>query len=300
MTLLAAYQQRFNAYYPTQLPQDNRHIGRVFEAVRYCFSAGGKRLRPALVYALADSLNIALNRVDDIALAIECIHTYSLIHDDLPAMDDDDFRRGQLACHKQFDEATAILAGDALNTFAFEILSQADNSQQINQHRLRQIHVLAQCVGINGMVGGQDMDLYGEKNPDSIDFSTLSQLHSKKTGKLIEACLSMSCLAAETIDEKKLSQLSAIGRLLGLFYQIQDDILDVTQSSQILGKPSQSDIVSNKQTYVSLLGLDAAKQQSKHLALQLIASLQAFFAPEIDYQETPLYSIIEKIIQRQH
>lgn len=299
--LLAAYQQRFDTYYPQHLPQASQPLGAVFSAVHYSFSAGGKRLRPALVYALADSLQIDLAKVDAIALAIECIHTYSLIHDDLPAMDNDDLRRGKPACHKQFDEATAILAGDALNTFAFEILSQhTENTPLIAANRLRQIHLLAQCAGIDGMVGGQDMDLSAENNPDSVDLAALSLLHSKKTGKLIEACLTTSYLAADTVDENRLKQFSDIGKQLGLFYQIQDDILDVTQSSQTLGKPSQSDIGNNKQTYVSLLGLAAAKQHAEQAGQQLVSRLANCFAPEIDYRQTPLYAIIEQIMQRQH
>lgn len=300
MDFLSTYQQRFEAFYPAHLPQDKQHLGRVFDAVHHSFSAGGKRLRPALVYALADSLGINLQQVDPIALAIECIHTYSLIHDDLPAMDDDDLRRGKPACHKQFGEATAILAGDALNTFAFELLSQNSENQLNSQHRMRQILLLAQCAGIHGMVGGQDMDLYSEENPQTMDLVALSMLHGKKTGKLIEACLSMSYLAAESIDEAKLTQLAAIGKQLGLFYQIQDDILDVTQSSQVLGKPSHSDISNHKLTYVSLLGLDAAKQQSKIISHQLLSRLQQFFSDSANYQQTPLYQIIQKIIQRQH
>lgn len=295
---LSRYQTRFADIYPRFLPQNDTHIGEVYRAVHYSFAAGGKRLRPALIYALADSLAIDLKAVDAVAVAVECIHTYSLIHDDLPDMDNDDLRRGKPACHKQFNPATAILAGDALNTLAFAVL--ANDNQLSADKRLRQIQALAEGAGILGMVGGQDTDLTCEKNRHSVDLETLSNLHRCKTGKLIEASLLMAYFASQTVGEAKTALLSNASLSLGLFYQIQDDILDVTQSSEVLGKPADSDIGNGKATYVSLLGIERAQQVADETAKRVESELQRFFAPEYDYAKTPLAAIITRIMHRQH
>ncbi len=301
MDTLTRYQNRFSTFYPEFLPKNTAHIGQVYEAVEYSFIAGGKHLRPALIYALAESLSIDLKHVDILALAVECIHTYSLIHDDLPAMDDDDLRRGKPACHKQFNEATAILAGDALNTLTFELLAKhlGDTSPE---QRLKQIQLLASCAGIDGMVGGQDMDLSCEIQKLPIDLVTLSQLHLRKTAKLIEACLLLPYLAVNnhSTDDRRYQLLSEVAQSVGLFYQIQDDILDVTQPSETLGKPSGSDIGNGKSTYVSLLGLTEAQKQAKQLSQTIRDKLVAFFAPDVDYKKTPLCEIIEQIFIRKH
>ncbi|MBS9778172.1 MAG: polyprenyl synthetase family protein [Gammaproteobacteria bacterium] len=297
-TNLQKYQNHFESFAKQQLPQQSQHIGEVYDAVDYSFFAAGKRLRPALVYALAESLNISKEKVDSVALAIECIHTYSLIHDDLPAMDDDDFRRGQPACHKKFGEATAILAGDALNTFAFEILSKPRNDISPNK-QLQQITTLAQSAGISGMIGGQDTDLACENNKTTINLEQLSQLHIAKTARLIKACFIATYLCNDSMDPKKLSLLSQAALSLGLFYQIQDDILDVTQSSSTLGKPTGSDIDNGKTTYVSLMGLKGAQREAQKQLKKIENTLTQFFAPQ-PYKETPLHEIITVISSRQH
>lgn len=296
---LSHYQQRFNATVATDLPLNPDHVGDVYDAVFYAFKVGGKRLRPALTYAMAESLGLPLDSVDDAALAVECIHTYSLIHDDLPAMDDDDLRRGQPACHKKFGEGTAILAGDALNTYAFELLARPNNHVSA-EIKIRQISLLAQCAGIDGMVGGQDTDLFCENAKTPIALDVLQNLHQRKTAKLIEAALVLPYLQAPdtTLDKQQLLSSAAIS--LGLFYQIQDDILDTTQSSEVLGKPSGSDSASNKSTYVALLGIDEAKRTADHVAEQAIALLTTFFAPEKNYSDTPLAEIIDKILVRKY
>lgn len=299
-TVLTAYQQRFQQFAEHQLHTDAVAVGDVYAALHYSFfAAGGKRLRPALVYAMAASLGIDLARVDYFALAVECIHTYSLIHDDLPAMDNDDLRRGQPACHKQFNEATAILAGDALNTLAFELLSRADHDLSAVQ-TLQQIHLLAEDAGISGMVGGQDMDLCCEHQHLNIDLAMLTELHTKKTAQLIKACLCGAYLAADHVDREKLTLLSEAAVALGIFYQIQDDILDVTQTSEILGKPGGSDIANAKTTFVSLLGLVGAQQAAKAYQTKIQTTLTTFFQPYQEYSQTPLATIIDYIIRRQH
>lgn len=295
---LKRYQQRFARIYPDYLPTNPTHIGTVYDAMHYSFAAGGKRLRPALVYALADSLQIDLQRVDAVAVAVECIHTYSLIHDDLPDMDDDDFRRGKPACHTQFGTATAILAGDALNTLAFEVLSSDAHADA--DKRLRQIQLLARCAGIDGMVGGQDIDLTCENSQQTVDIETLATMHRKKTAKLIEACLLMAYNAADVVDADKTALLSTVALSLGLLYQIQDDILDVSQSTEVLGKPANSDRDNGKVTYVSLQGLPQARQIATETATDINRHLHAFFAPERDYTDSPLAAIIDAIIKRQH
>ncbi len=296
--ILDSYQHRFNAIYPHYLPTNSTHIGEVYNALHYSFSAGGKRIRPALVYALADSLHISLEKVDAAAVAVECIHTYSLIHDDLPDMDNDDLRRGKPACHKQFDPATAILAGDALNTLAFEILAKQQNLS--DKQCLIQIQQLTQGAGINAMIAGQDTDINCENSHTTIDLEMLSRLHINKTAKLIEASLLMSYSASDNINAEKSSLLSMAAIDLGLFYQIQDDILDVTQTSEQLGKPAASDINNGKTTYVSLLGIEEAKKMAKTKADKIITALENFFAPEIDYRKTALAPIIESIIKRKN
>lgn len=295
--LLHNYQNRFERVYSNYLPSNEHHIGDVYHAVNYSFNAGGKRLRPALVYALADSLHLELNSVDSVAMAVECIHTYSLIHDDLPDMDNDDMRRGNPSCHKQFNPATAILAGDALNTLAFEVLAQ-DKSLSADK-RLRQIQQLAHGAGIDGMVGGQDTDLSCENHQQPMNLIILSNLHQRKTAKLIEACLLMTYFAHENIDEEKAALLSNAALSLGLFYQIQDDILEATQSSDVLGKSSHSDVTNGKVTYVSLLGLETAKRIANETADSIQTKLDAFFAPH-NYGKTALATIVEQIIVRQY
>lgn len=295
---LTHYQHRFNTYAQSHLPNNPHHLGEVYAAIHYAFKAGGKRLRPALVYAMAESLHLPLTQVDDLAFAVECTHTYSLIHDDLPAMDDDDMRRGIPSCHKQFDEGTAILAGDALNTLAFEVLSRTSNTSA--QIRIQQIHCLATCAGIAGMVGGQDSDLFCENRENCISREELTLLHQRKTAKLIEAALLLPYFMLEETSKDKQSLLSSAALSLGLFYQIQDDILDATQTSEILGKPGGSDSDNNKSTYVSLLGIDGAKQAADSTAEQAIARLSDFFAPNTHYDDTPLATIIEQILVRKY
>lgn len=233
---------------------------------------GGKRIRPFLVYAVGDMLNVPLKQLDACAAAIECIHAYSLIHDDLPAMDDDALRRGQPTVHIAFDEATAILAGDALQTLAFEIISQEQPDLQPSQ-QLAMVRSLAKASGYHGMCGGQSMDL--NATDKQIDLTTLKRLHRLKTGALIRCAVELPIIAAAITDNER-DLLLEFADAVGLAFQVQDDVLDIIASTEELGKPQGSDCESNKSTYPKLLGLPGAQATAKSLiddALSALAKL---------------------------
>jgi geranylgeranyl pyrophosphate synthase len=245
------------------------HNTQLIEAMRYAMLGGGKRVRPLLVYAAAQACGSKQNDTCDVlALAIECIHAYSLVHDDLPAMDDDDLRRGQATTHKRFDEATAILAGDALQCAAFELISQ---SQMSAQQRLESMTLLAQASGARGMVMGQAIDLASVDN--TLNLETLERMHLLKTGKLIEAAVQLGAIASGA-SQAQAKSLSDYARAIGLAFQVQDDILDVTSSTETLGKTQGADAALNKPTYVSLLGLEGAKLKAEELIADARSSLR--------------------------
>ncbi len=226
---------------------------RLKSAMMHATTNGGKRFRPALVWLIAEALGLPPDRLDPAALAIELVHGYSLVHDDLPAMDDDDLRRGQPTVHVRFDEATAILAGDALQTEAFEVLTQADLPDTV---RLRQIHILAAAAGSQGMVAGQMLDMHPGSGAMSLE--RLVRLHELKTGALIRAALLLG--AAPHIDYDTLHPpLARLGLTLGLAFQVQDDILEVEQDTEQLGKAADSDRRNGKTTFPVLMGLQQAK-----------------------------------------
>ncbi len=228
---------------------------RLLEAMRYSLMAGGKRVRPALVLECYQaSGGCDLTAAMPAAAAIECMHTYSLIHDDLPCMDDDDLRRGQPTCHRRFDEATAVLAGDALQTLAFELLAQGSWASDLTVELCRG---LAQAAGCQGMVGGQMMDMQGEGRQD--DILAVERIHVHKTGALIRWCTEAGALLAGADPDVRQS-CSRYGKALGLLFQIADDILDATASSEDLGKSAGKDAAQNKATYVSILGLSRARE----------------------------------------
>jgi len=249
---------------------DDKHPQTLMQAMRYSSLDGGKRIRALLTYASANLLGLAPEKVDAAAVAIECIHAYSLIHDDLPAMDDDDLRRGKPSCHIAFDQATAILAGDALQAKAFEVLSHIDGDRSTDQ-ALAQINILAKASGAQGMVGGQAIDLAATGK--QLDLDQLKQMHGMKTGALIDASVAMaSCLLPEnSVVNESLSTFSAC---LGLAFQIKDDILDVEGDSESLGKPQGADVSQGKVTYVSLLGLETAKHEANQLHIQATRALE--------------------------
>lgn len=259
---------------------------KVKEAMRYSLIAPGKRVRPNLLYEVVKGYGLLESVADEFACAIEMIHTYSLIHDDLPAMDNDDLRRGRLTCHKQFDEATAILAGDGLLTYAFDVASSSTADPSIV---VKCIQVLAQCAGSNGMVLGQDLDM-NESN--SSDWDYVRKVHKYKTGCLLSAPLMMGALLAGKNDEI-VRQWHEIGISLGLAFQIQDDILDVELSSEEFGK-SNSDEKNDKKTSVSLLGLE----QSKELMISEYEKVKQSISEMHGFNGEELSSFIESIEKR--
>lgn len=228
-------------------------------AMQYAVCSEGKRLRPILVYAVGQMLGADLASLDMPAAAIECIHAYSLIHDDLPAMDNDDLRRGQPTCHKKYGESIAILAGDALQTFAFTLLAEEHIPLTTQVHtRLAMIAVLARASGVAGMCSGQALDLAAENQPIPLTLPQLEQIHQHKTGTLIQAAVQLGALAAGASSEV-MTALTQYAYAIGLAFQIQDDILDVTGDTTILGKQQGADQQAGKSTYPSLLGLDQAR-----------------------------------------
>ena len=259
---------------------------KVKEAMRYSLIAPGKRVRPNLLYEVVKGYGLLESVADEFACAIEMIHTYSLIHDDLPAMDNDDLRRGRLTCHKQFDEATAILAGDGLLTCAFDVASSSTADPSIV---VKCIQVLAQCAGSNGMVLGQDLDM-NESNTSDWDY--VRKVHKYKTGCLLSAPLMMGALLAAMNDEI-VRQWHEIGISLGLAFQIQDDILDVELSSEEFGK-SNSDEKNDKKTSVSLLGLE----QSKELMISEYEKVKQSISEMHGFNGEELISFIESIEKR--
>lgn len=259
---------------------------KVKEAMRYSLIAPGKRVRPNLLYEVVKGYGLLESVADEFACAIEMIHTYSLIHDDLPAMDNDDLRRGRLTCHKQFDEATAILAGDGLLTYAFDVASSSTADPSIV---VKCIQVFAQCAGSNGMVLGQDLDM-NESNTSDWDY--VRKVHKYKTGCLLSAPLMLGALLAGKNDET-VRQWHEIGISLGLAFQIQDDILDVELSSEEFGK-SNSDEKNDKKTSVSLLGLE----QSKELMISEYEKVKQSISEMHGFNGEELISFIESIEKR--
>ncbi|WP_299011042.1 (2E,6E)-farnesyl diphosphate synthase [uncultured Shewanella sp.] len=287
-TRIEQYQHRVDAYLTqtiTALPVSDEHLK---AAMKQGVLQGGKRIRPFLVYAIGDMLNLDLNQLDAAAAAIECIHAYSLIHDDLPAMDDDALRRGQPTLHIAFDEATAILAGDALQSLAFDIISRSSDLEAKQQ--LSMVQALATASGYNGMCGGQAIDL--NATDKQIDLATLTQLHRLKTGALIRCAVELAIIAAN-IDADECRHLYDFADAIGLAFQVQDDVLDITASTEELGKPQGSDTDANKSTYPKLLGL-AGAQQTAHTLIQNALSALA----KLPYNSQLIAEFARYIIER--
>jgi len=276
------------------LPPPTAYPSPIHEAMRYSVFGGGKRLRPILILAATEAMGCDDRRALPLATAMELIHTYSLVHDDLPAMDDSDYRRGQLSCHKKFGEAIAILTGDALLTLAFSVVSREAFAHSLEDQRLAWIiREIAQAAGIGGMVGGQTADILSQNK--EVDASVLLYVHEHKTGALIRACLRLGGIIGKA-DPSTLETLTDYGEKIGLAFQIGDDILDVEGEEKLVGKELRKDEAEGKITYPRLLGLDYSKRELRRLveeATQAISSL-----PESRTQ--PLRAIAEHIIQRRN
>ncbi len=263
----------------------------VHEAMRYSLFAGGKRVRPILAIASAEALGAKTAGLLPIASAIELIHTYSLIHDDLPAMDDDDLRRGRPTCHKVYGEAVAILAGDGLLTMAFEVLSDPRYSKAVPPNRMLSIiREIAFASGVFGIIGGQVVDI--ESEGKDIDFPTLEYIHTHKTGALIRGSVRVGAIYAGA-SEKRLKALTRYGEFVGLAFQIADDILDITGKEDVLGKDIGSDIEKGKKTYPSMFGLEESRRRAEEVVNKAVASLAGF-----DRKADSLREIARYIINR--
>jgi len=269
-TRVPLYQQRIEAVLTRALDIEDGATQRLLEAMRYSTLAGGKRVRPVLVYATGEALGTPLEILDSAAAAVELIHVYSLVHDDLPAMDDDDLRRGRPTCHRAFDEATAILTGDALQARAFEVLAQAPAVIPAAA-RIDMLRVLADAIGTRGMAGGQAIDLAAVKQ--TLNEAALERMHRQKTGALIQASVLLGALSAGLADAAERAALAEFGAEIGLAFQIQDDILDVEGNTSTLGKRAGADANLDKPTYPSVLGLEAARGQAIARRDRAIAAL---------------------------
>lgn len=267
--MFGQWQARIEAALGRALPLQGTPPDRLHAAMRYSVLGGGKRLRALLVHAAGSACGAPPETLDAPASAVEIIHAYSLIHDDLPAMDDDDLRRGKPTCHRAFDEATAILAGDALQALAFEVL--VDAPQLDAGQRLQLVKRLAHACGPAGMAGGQAFDLAAVGS--SLDEAGLERMHRYKTGALIEASVLMGAIAAGVSSEETLVALSDYGWKLGLAFQIQDDILDVEGETAVIGKPQGSDARQHKPTYPAIIGLEASRAKARALAHSAVAAL---------------------------
>ncbi len=271
---LPLYQKRVEQQLQQILTAKDKTDPRLLEAMSYSLLLGGKRVRPFLVYACGSLLGASLDDLDGPAAALEAMHSYSLIHDDLPAMDNDDLRRGKPTCHRAFDEASAILAGDALQALAFDIIS-THPYRQVNSHAVvKMVQQLAVASGYSGMCGGQAIDL--AQTNQHTPLAQLERMHRLKTGALIESAVQLAWLCSAKQDDAELQALLGFARALGLAFQVQDDILDIESDTVTLGKPQGSDTKANKSTYPALLGLDNAKAKAQQLyqdALHALALL---------------------------
>lgn len=274
----------------THLPDPTHAPYRLHQAMQYAVLSKGKRIRPLLVYAAGHAVGAERDWLHHPGCAVELIHAFSLVHDDLPAMDDDDLRRGQPTCHKQFDEATAILAGDALLTLAYQVLAEAPlPDPQINLAMLR--HLLC-ASGAQGLVGGQALDIDAVGQP--IDLPHLEQIHIHKTGLLIRACVRLGILCGPAISDEAAQHLDRYAKCIGLAFQVQDDVLDVVGNTRDTGKQSGKDAAANKPTYPALLGLQDARNMAQRLMQEALAELADF-----DEKANPLRRVAHYIVKRQ-
>ncbi len=287
---LADIQQRINDFMLAQFDEIDCSPSPLADAMKYGLLLGGKRIRPFLVYATGRMLGAEMTALDYAAAALECIHAYSLIHDDLPAMDNDDLRRGQPTCHIAFDHATAILAGDALQAFAFEILTK--NTALSVEQKLALVQVLSRASGVQGMCLGQSLDLLSEHK--QVSLAELETIHRNKTGALLCCAVTMGFICSPEFGNQNLAQqLENYSKAIGLAFQVQDDILDIVGEQTEIGKPVGSDLDLGKSTYPKLLGLDGAKQKAHELYQTAVQNLA-----EMPFDTTALLSLAEFVVSR--
>ncbi|MEC8324816.1 MAG: farnesyl diphosphate synthase [Pseudomonadota bacterium] len=291
-SIISAYLPRIEENLSALTPASHHTDEKLVAACRYSLLNGGKRLRPILVYLTGELFNADNADLDRIACAIECIHSYSLVHDDLPAMDDDELRRGRPTCHIAYDEATAILVGDALQCLAFETITESQFNGTTVNNQLKIVNTLANASGLLGMCGGQALDIAATDSV--ITLTQLEQVHKLKTGALLKSAIKMGALAGNA-NELEIAALARYAEAIGLAFQVQDDILDVEGDTHTLGKPQGSDIEANKATYPALLGIEGAKDKARNLVNQAINALS-----EIDADTGRLKAIAEYIIARDH
>lgn len=273
------------------LPKDGTRQELVAQAMRYSTLAGGKRVRGVLILKFCEAMGGDIKDALPLACAIEMVHASSLIHDDLPCMDDDDMRRGKPSCHVAFDEATALLAGDALINLAFGVIASSESVEKIGaENAIRASRALSEYVGVDGMIGGQVVDLLSEGK--KIDLDTILYIHKLKTCALIQAAVSMGCIAAGA-DEKTVAKAAEYGYNLGLAFQIIDDILDVEGDEKLLGKPIGSDSEQDKCTFVNIVGLQKAKEEAKYYTQKAVAVLD-----ELNIPDSFLYDLTNMLLTR--
>nr|VFJ75622.1 MAG: farnesyl diphosphate synthase [Candidatus Kentron sp. FW] len=290
--LMSRYRTRVNRQLDAYLPSVGIQPNRLHAAMRYIVLGGGKRIRPILVYCAGNAVGAPPETLEGPACAVELIHAYSLVHDDLPAMDNDDLRRGKPTCHRQFDEATAILVGDALQSLAFYVLSRESALEETDPNqKIEMLNTLALASGSRGMAGGQALDLEAETR--TLNLAELENLHIHKTGALIRASVKLGGLSKPGIDRNLLDKLDHYAKCIGLAFQIQDDILDVEGDTKTMGKPRGSDQALHKATYPSLVGLSEAKRMAKEFHEQALDSLVG-----LDESSDPLRWISEYIVNR--
>ena len=272
-----------------------KEISKVTEAIHYSVMNGGKRIRPQIILILSELLSVEISddNVDLIAAAGELIHCYSLIHDDLPAMDDDDYRRGQLSCHKKFDEATAILTGDAIQPLSLEVLTSIQDPNLEDDTKLKIINLFARACGPEGMVEGQNRDILSENKV--LTEEELDEIHYLKTGKLIEACVMCVCLIKKNIDDITVEKLIKFSNKFGLAFQIRDDILDEIGDEIKIGKPIKSDIKNNKSTYPSIIGIEKSQKKAELLISEALKILN-----ELPFKTDKLEFLCELVINRKN
>jgi geranylgeranyl pyrophosphate synthase len=290
---LESWQARMEVALAARLPGPDVVPARLHEAMRYSVLGGGKRIRPALLFAAALAVGRTEDEVEGAACAIELIHVYSLVHDDLPAMDDDDLRRGRPTCHKAFDEATAVLVGDALQTLAFQVLAKDPALPASPATRLRLVELLAEASGSFGMAGGQAIDLAVQGK--QLNLAQVEEMHSRKTGALIRVSVMMAAACAASLDARAHDALAGFAGPIGLAFQIQDDLLDVLGDVSTLGKATGADSERSKPTHPSVIGVEASQERVRLLHAQAIESLAT-----LGMRAEPLRSLANWLLSRHY